>query len=461
MAVKGREGGGGIRYAVIGLGWIAQSAVLPAFKGARRNSNLVALVSDDATKLQALGRQYDVDRLYSYEEYEDCLQEVDAVFIALPNSLHREYTERAAAAGVHVLCEKPMAMTEKDCQAMIESCRGAGVRLMLGYRLHFERANLRAVELIQSGELGEPRLFGSIFSTDVEPGNVRLRKGEGGALYDIGIYCVNAARYLFRAEPEEVLASHARSNDARFVDTPEMTTAVLRFPDDRLATFSCSFGAAHVGTYWIVGTEASLRVDPAYSIGTDLVHHFTRKGRTRTETFKARDQFAAELLYLSDCLLEDREPEPSGEEGLADVRVLRAIERSAEDGRPGEARPLRAAAAADPGAGDLETAGPDAAAHSRGGPESRQVIGPFSARVRLAASDVHAVPTRFTNPRRSHGQRCRDVSRTQEPRRKEKRQKKTEREEDRRPSVPTTEQRDREEDAPQPPMTGGHDDDGR
>jgi glucose-fructose oxidoreductase len=376
--------------------------VLPAFKGARRNSKLVALVSDDATKLQALGRQYDVDRLYSYEEYESCLQEVDAVFIALPNSLHREYTERAAAAGVHVLCEKPMAMTEEDCQAMIESCRRAGVRLMLGYRLHFEKANLRAVELIQSGELGEPRLFGSVFSTDVEPGNVRLRAGEGGPLYDIGIYCVNAARYLFRAEPEEVLASHARRKDARFVDTPEMTTAVLRFPDDRLATFSCSFGAAHVGTYWIVGTEASLRVDPAYSIGTDLVHHFTRKGRTRSETFKARDQFAAELLYFSDCLPEDREPEPSGEEGLADVRVLRAIERSAEDGRSVKLGPFERRQRPTPAQEISRPLGPrpEAEAHSRGGPESRQVMGHEDERRRMDGPPIvdrcwrPAVPSR-------------------------------------------------------------------
>jgi predicted dehydrogenase len=333
MAVSSRRDEAGVRYAVIGLGWIAQSAVLPAFKAARRNSKLVALVSDDATKLQTLGRRYHVDQLYSYEEYEACLREVDAVFITLPNTLHREYTERAAAARVHVLCEKPMAMTERDCQSMIESCRRAAVRLMVGYRLHFEKANLRAVELVRSGKLGKPRLFGSVFSTDVEPGNLRLRAGEGGPLYDIGIYCVNAARYLFRSEPEAVLAAHARRDDARFADVPEMTTATLGFPGDRLASFTCSFGAAHVSSYWIVGTEASLRVDGAYSIGKDLVHHITRNGRTRSVTFKAQDQFAAELLYFSDCLLLGREPEPSGEEGLADVRVLRAIERSAKEQR--------------------------------------------------------------------------------------------------------------------------------
>jgi predicted dehydrogenase len=330
-AEKGRVG-----YAVVGLGWIAQSAILPAFANARKNSELVALVSDDPAKLETLGRKYRVRSLYSYEEYDRCLENeaVHAVFIALPNTLHRPYTERAAEAGVHVLCEKPMAMTVKDCEIMIESCRRAGVRLMIAYRLHFEKANLEAVRLAESGKLGEPRIFSSLFTQDVEEGNLRLRAGEGGPLYDIGIYCVNAARYLFRAEPEEVYALHAHPDDPRFVDSPEMTTAVLRFPQDRLASFTCSFGASKVGYYDLVGTAASLRLDPAYGIAEERAHYLTRKGKTRTRQFPAGDQFAAELLYFSDCVIHGKEPEPSGEEGLADVRVLEALERAASEGRP-------------------------------------------------------------------------------------------------------------------------------
>ena len=328
-------GRGPVRYAVVGLGWIAQSAILPAFANARKNSKLVALVSDDPTKLRALGRKYDVTGLFSYEEYSRCLREgVDAVFIALPNTMHRAYAEAAAAAGVHVLCEKPLATTELDCEAMIDACRTAGVKLMTAYRLHFEKANLEAVAAVQSGRLGDPRIFNSVYINDVEPGNLRLREGEGGPLFDIGIYCLNAARYLFRSEPQEVFGWHATGDDPRFQGCPEMTSALLRFPGDRLATFTCSFGASSAATYEIVGTKASLRLDPAYGIAKDLVHHFTRGGRTRRRTFPARDQFAAELLYFSDCVLEEREPEPSGAEGLADVRVLRALERSAESGRP-------------------------------------------------------------------------------------------------------------------------------
>jgi glucose-fructose oxidoreductase len=191
-SVRGKK----IRYAVVGLGYIAQNAVLPAFAHAR-NSELTALVSDNPTKLKKLSKKYCVPHTYSYEEYSECLEsgEVDAVYIALPNHMHRAYTEAAARAGVHVLCEKPMAVTEEDCQAMIAAAEKNNIKLMIAYRLHFEEANLRAVELVQSGKLGEPRVFDSVFTMQVKPGNVRLQKEKGGGtLYDIGIYCINAAR---------------------------------------------------------------------------------------------------------------------------------------------------------------------------------------------------------------------------------------------------------------------------
>ena len=133
---------GPIRYAVVGLGHIAQVAVLPAFRHAQRNSRLVALVSDDAAKRRKVGKKYRVERTYSYDDYEACLEGVDAVYIALPNSLHAEYTVRAARAGVHVLCEKPMAVTAAECEAMIDACGEQRVKLMIAYRLHFEEVTL-------------------------------------------------------------------------------------------------------------------------------------------------------------------------------------------------------------------------------------------------------------------------------------------------------------------------------
>lgn len=174
--------GGRVRYVVVGAGNIAQVAVLPAFAHARENSELVAIASDDPEKREALGKKYGT-ATGTYPELESLIESsaADAVYIAVPNTRHREFAERAAKAGVHVLCEKPMAMTSGDCHAMIEACDAAGVRLMVGYRLHFEETNLRAVEIIRSGVLGEPRFFSAVFSQQVRLGDIRTRANTGGA----------------------------------------------------------------------------------------------------------------------------------------------------------------------------------------------------------------------------------------------------------------------------------------
>jgi glucose-fructose oxidoreductase len=339
MAVRDRSDGGKIRYAVVGLGHISQVAVLPAFKHAKENSELTALVSDDPEKLDKLAKKYKVDALYSYEQYDDLLQsgKVDAVYVALPNHLHREYTVRAAEAGVHVLCEKPMAVTEQDCEEMIRACDDNRVKLMIAYRLHFEETNLKTIELAQSGKLGALRCFDSVFTMNVEDEhNVRLKPLDmgGGPVYDIGTYCINAARYLFRDEPIEVSAFSANNGEPRFRNVDEMTCAILRFPGERLATFTCSFGAVDVASYRVVGTKGEVRVEPAYEYAVELRQYVTIDGKTSDHKFGKRDQFAPELVYFSNCIQQNLEPEPSGWEGLNDVRVIRAILESASTGRP-------------------------------------------------------------------------------------------------------------------------------
>jgi glucose-fructose oxidoreductase len=333
-----------VRYAVVGLGHIAQVAVLPAFAHAAENSELAALVSDDPVKRQELGERYAIKNLYSYEEYGRLLESglVDAVYIALPNSLHCEYAVRAAEAGRHVLCEKPMAITEEECQKMLAACEAHDVRLMIAYRLHFEESNLKAIELVRSGTIGQPRIFQSAFCEQVKEGGIRLRREMGGgSVYDIGIYCINAARYLFQNEPTEVIATSVAGADPRFEDVDEMTSAILRFPNDRLAVFTCSFGAADVSAYRVIGTDGDLRVEPAYEYVGELMHYLTVKGKTSQQAFTARDQFAPELIYFSQCVQEGKEPEPSGHEGLADVRVMEAIYRSAADGVAVPLEPLQ------------------------------------------------------------------------------------------------------------------------
>jgi len=326
-----------VRYAVVGLGHIAQNAVLPAFQNASGNSELVALISDNKSKLKALAREYKVENQCSYDAFERCLEEgaIDAVYIALPNHLHEQYAVRAARAGVHVICEKPLAVTAEQCRRMITECQNHGVKLMTAYRLHFDPANLEAIEIIQSGRLGEIRIFNSLFSFQVQEGNIRVTKAKGGGtLYDIGIYCINAARYLFKDEPVEVFATTANDRDKRFRGVEEMTSAILRFPEERLASFTCSFGAADESRYEVIGTKGLVRLSNAYEYQAPIEVEIVENGQKKVHAHKLHDQFAPELIYFSDCILNDREPEPSGEEGLMDVQIIEALYESARRRTP-------------------------------------------------------------------------------------------------------------------------------
>ncbi|MEI9976785.1 MAG: Gfo/Idh/MocA family oxidoreductase [Ignavibacteriota bacterium] len=200
---------GKIRYAVVGIGSIAQegrAAGIPT----RRELRTGGTGFRGPGKAEELGKKYHC-QTYRYEQYEECLSSggVDAVYIAVPNHLHRKYTEPAARKGIHILCEKPLAQNEQECRAIIDAARSGGVKLMTAYRLHFEAANLEAVRICESGEVGEVRIFNSVFCQQVAEGNVRLTQTSehgGGPLFDMGVYCINAARYLFREEPVEVVA---------------------------------------------------------------------------------------------------------------------------------------------------------------------------------------------------------------------------------------------------------------
>lgn len=328
-----------IRYAVVGLGYIAQTAVLPAFRNAKNNSELVALVSGDQEKLDRLGEEYSISKLFLYSQFENCLRsgEVDAVYITTPNAYHRNIMETAAKYGVHVLCEKPMAVTAEDCLSMIHEADKNNIQLMIAYRLHFEAANLEAIKNAHSKRIGDLKVFHSLFTMQVkDPTNIRLEETEngGGPLYDIGIYCINAARYLFKAEPLEVFAMTANSHDSRFKKTDESINCVMKFPDERLATFTISFGAFKTGEYDLVGTKGRIRLEKAYGYDSTMTLRTYEEGKIYTKRFPRRDQFAPEIIYFSDCIQKKKKPEPSGEEGLADIKIIEAMLLSIDLGSP-------------------------------------------------------------------------------------------------------------------------------
>lgn len=331
-----------MRYAVVGLGHFAQSAILPAFAGARR-AHLTALVSSDRDKREQMGRKYRVPFVTNYERYDELLAsgDVDAVYIALPNSMHADYAVRAARAGVHVLCEKPLAVSVKECEQMISACRKAKVKLMCAYRLHFEAANLTAAQLVRTGKLGEPKLFSSTFTMSVRPDNIRTKSTLGGGpLLDIGTYCINAARMLFADEPTEVSAFLAPARIPKG-GVEDHAAALLRFPRERLATFAVSFQAQHDSRYELVGEKGMIAANPAYQHASALAHEVTVGDKRRRHVFRRRDQVAAELEAFSTCIVDDTEPEASGEEGLRDVRVIEALFKSAREKVPVLLKPMR------------------------------------------------------------------------------------------------------------------------
>ncbi len=262
-----------VRYAVAGLGHIAQIAVLPAFKHASEKCELTALISNDSEKVKKLSEEYNVSNSWSYDDFDQALKSdtFDALYIALPNDMHRDFTVKASNAGIHVLTEKPMAMTSKECLEMIDAAKKNNTKLMTAYRLHFEKTNMEAVNIISEGKIGKPRLFNSTFTLQVREGNVRTQSEHGGGpLYDIGIYCINAARYLFQEEPFEVFAVAAQSGDPRFAEVEESVSATMRFPGEKFASFVCSFGAFDVQRYEVTGTEGSIALDPAYEYAAEL-----------------------------------------------------------------------------------------------------------------------------------------------------------------------------------------------
>jgi predicted dehydrogenase len=323
-----------VRYAVVGTGWFAQDAVLPAFKNAK-NSELAAIFSGDPEKRDEIGKQYDVPA-YPYEQYEESLKarEFDAVYIVLPNSLHKEYTIRAAQHGVHVLCEKPLAGNSAECRELIDACERGGARLMTAYRLHFESANLAAIGHITDGDIGDPRVFHGFNCQMIQEGNTRLDSDlDGGPLMDLGIYCINAARYLFRDDHTEVSGFAAQPPDPRFREVPEMVTAVMRFPGERLATFCCGFGESKVSEYRVIGTKADIRLNPAYTYRGDITMYLTKEADVKETRYRERDQVGAEIIYFSDCIRNNSDPEPDGYEGLADLIIIDAIKQSIKTGK--------------------------------------------------------------------------------------------------------------------------------
>ncbi len=337
-----------VRYAVVGAGWISQAAFMPGVAqnlAKSGNSTMTAIVTADQQKAEALGVRYGIERTYHYDAYRAALDSkgFEAIYLALPNDQHRQFAVPALEAGIHVLLEKPMATSEEDCRAIEAAARSSGAKLMIAYRLHFDPATLEAIRIEQSGALGRVWLFTSTFAQPVAKTNHRASHGFwAGPVADMGPYPINAVRNLFRAEPIEVMAWSTKHEHLGF-NFDDTVAVQLRFPGNRIAQFTVAYGLNTINEYRIAGDKGNLLVNKGYAFPGPITHTLTLGETQTTRTFPISDQFGAETHYFSDCILNDRDPEPDGEEGRLDVRVITAIEQALLTGKPQQLAPFHRA----------------------------------------------------------------------------------------------------------------------
>jgi predicted dehydrogenase len=331
-----------VGVAIIGLGRIALEEVLPAFAECR-HARPVALVSGNPEKARAVAAQYGIaDRaVHGYAGVERLRDdpEVEAVYIALPNAMHHEFVLRAAAAGKHVLCEKPMANGSAECREMIAACEAAQVRLMIAYRAQYEPYNRAAIALAREGRLGRLRFIQAVNVQVNGPGphwRYARRMAGGGALPDVGIYCLSAARYLTGEEPVEVQGwMGSPPGDPRFAEVEESVQFRLRFPSGVVAQALASYGAFQDKTLRANFEAGTLDMPDAFSYRGQRLRVTRSAGSSPLQEepqLRHRNQFALEIDHFAQCVRSGRRPHTPGEEGLQDQLVMEAIAASAAAG---------------------------------------------------------------------------------------------------------------------------------
>jgi predicted dehydrogenase len=329
-------------YAIVGLGYYGLQTILPQFVNCE-HSRVTALVSGDRAKALATATKYGVPErsIYTYADFDRIRDnpDVDIVYVCLPNSMHAEYTIRAAKAGKHVMCEKPMAISIAECEAMIRACKTAGKKLMIGYRCHFEPFNLEAMRLAKTGAAGKIRYVRSEHGfVQGDPNKWRLKRAlsGGGSLMDMGIYSLQAARYMTGEEPIAVTARETTDRrDPRFREVEDMIEWTLEFPSGAIAGCQSMY-SANQNHILLMGDKGRIELEPATRYDGNKMWT-GRDGRETAITSPppgpGKTQFAGQLDHLAECILDGREPIVSGEEGLRDMRIVEAIYRSVREGR--------------------------------------------------------------------------------------------------------------------------------
>jgi predicted dehydrogenase len=333
-----------LRYAPVGLGGISVQHFMP---GTRRGQFgvIAGLVSGHPDKANRLAAEYNVPagNIYTYETFDKIRDnpDIDAVYIGLPNSMHAEYTIRAAEAGKHVLCEKPMAVSVKECENMIAACKKNDRKLMIAYRCHTQSTHMQARELVRSGAIGKVEVIEGAAGFNAAPNQWRLEKkmAGGGPLMDIGIYALNACRFIVGEEPDVISAySSVIDNDGRFTTVEENVGWTMKFPSGAIASITSTYGATQEGFLRVHGSKGVLEFNGFGYDGISMTLRQTGLGRNdvTTQADNAKDpyQFVVESDYFSRCVLDNTPIEPSGEEGLRDIAIcMRIYEAAAKNAK--------------------------------------------------------------------------------------------------------------------------------
>jgi predicted dehydrogenase len=334
-----RRPDGKLGFAVVGIGKLSLGEIIPALHKTE-NAYLAALVSGHPDKAHRVAAENGVpaDAIYNYDNYDQIAHNpnIDIVYIVLPNNMHAEYTIRALKAGKHVLCEKPMASTVEDAEAMVAAAKAANRHLMIAYRCLTEPLNVEAMRQVRSGGLGKPRLVitkmvrQSTLSDPSDAWRLDMKMSGGGALADMGIYGINGSRYLLNEEPVEVRAtSQTDKSDPRFQTVEDLYAWEFKFPSGAIAQGSTSFDASDTMGYEVYGEHKRIVADPGCFYGGN--HLYLVQGGDRKEIpIHEIDHFAREMDWMADVVNGKKQMLAPGEEGLQDMRLIHAIMESAQ-----------------------------------------------------------------------------------------------------------------------------------
>jgi predicted dehydrogenase len=333
-----------IGFAVVGLGKLSLGQIIPGLKTAR-GAKLAALVSGHPDKARKIAAEQGLpaDAIYSYDDYDRIAKDprIQVVYIVLPNSMHAEYTIRALKAGKHVLCEKPMATSIADCEAMIAAAKAADRKLMIAYRCHYEPLNLEVMRRMRSGALGKPRMVvtnmgrQSDLNEPSDAWRLDMKMSGGGALADMGVYGVNASRYILAEEPIEVRAwAQTDRSDPRFKTTEDVIAWQFRFPSGAISNGSTSFSYQGTMAFQVLCEHGKMTAEPGAFYGGNHLTIDGIKGEREPKIHEV-DQFAREMDWMADVVRGKAPLVSPGEEGLQDMRLMHAIlESVAKGGAP-------------------------------------------------------------------------------------------------------------------------------